>query len=144
MKLNVVNYLITLPRQIKRLISLSFDLTISLICSFGFLYIEARGHELPSSFQAISIAALLALLQIGALWASGTYQTVARFLGLRSLAQSSFYLLSVNALIFGVFSLYGVTEIPNSLGVAQPALFFSFFLGSRFLVAVLLSKNNGN
>jgi FlaA1/EpsC-like NDP-sugar epimerase len=144
MKPNVVNYLIKLPRQIKRLISLCFDLIISLICSFGFLYIEARDHELPNSFQAISIAALLALLQIGALWASGTYQTVARFLGLRSLAQSSFYLLSVNALIFAVFSLYGVTDLPNSLGVAQPALFFSFFLGSRFLVAVLLSKNNDN
>jgi FlaA1/EpsC-like NDP-sugar epimerase len=142
MKSNVVNYLITLPRQIKRLISLCFDLMISLICSFGFLYIEARDHELPNSLQAISIAALLALLQIGALWTSGTYQTVARFLGLRSLAQSSFYLLSVNALIFIVFSLYGVTDIPNSLGVAQPALFFSFFLGSRFLVAVLLSNNS--
>jgi FlaA1/EpsC-like NDP-sugar epimerase len=144
MKRNVINYLITLPRQIKRLISLSFDLIISLICSFGFLYIEARDHELLNSFHAISIAALFALLQIGALWASGTYQTVARFLGLRSLAQSSFYLLSVNALIFGIFSLYGVTDTPNSLGVAQPALFFSFFLGSRFLVAVLLSKNNDN
>jgi FlaA1/EpsC-like NDP-sugar epimerase len=60
------------------------------------------------------------------------------------LAQSSYYLLSINALIFGVFSLYGVTDIPNSLGVAQPALFFSFFLGSRFLVAVLLSKNSDN
>jgi len=144
MKSNVVNYLITLPRQIKRLISLGFDLIISLICSFGFLYIEARDHELLNSFQTISIAALLASLQIGALWASGTYQTVARFLGLRSLAQSSFYLLSVNALIFGVFSLYGVADTPNSLGVAQPALFFSFFLGSRFLVAVLLSKNKDN
>jgi FlaA1/EpsC-like NDP-sugar epimerase len=144
MKRNVVNFLITLPRQIKRLISLCFDLMISLICSFGFLFIEAREHELLNSFQAITVAALLALLQIGALWASGSYQTVARFLGLRNLAQSSFYLMSVNALIFGVFSLYGVTDIPNSLGVAQPALFFSFFLGSRFLVAVLLSKNNDN
>ena len=95
-----------------------------------------------SNTQNLTIAALLASLQIGALWTSGTYQTVARFLGLKSLAKSSLYLLSVNAFIFTCFSLYGVSNIPNSLGVAQPALFFSFFLGSRFLVAILLSNYN--
>jgi len=142
MKHNVANYLVSLPRQIKRLISLGFDLFISLACTFGFLFIEFRDYELISSAEAFAIAALIASLQIGVLWISGTYQTVARFLGLKSLAQSSFYLLSVNALIFGVFSLYGINDIPNSLGVAQPALFFSFFLGSRFLVAILLSNNN--
>jgi len=141
MKHNVANYLVSLPRKIKRLISLGFDLLISLACTFGFLFIEIRNHELISSTEAFTIATLIASLQIGVLWISGTYQTVARFLGLKSLAQSSFYLLSVNALIFGVFSLYGVNDIPNSLGVAQPALFFSFFLGSRFLVAILLSNN---
>jgi FlaA1/EpsC-like NDP-sugar epimerase len=141
MKFKIANYLIKLPRSIKRLISLCFDLIISIICSFGFLYIDSRDHELLVSSLVLSIVALLAILQIGTLWASGTYQTVARFLGLRSLAQSSFYLLSVNALIFAVFSIFGVIGIPNSFGVAQPALFFSFFLGSRFLVAVLLSKS---
>ncbi len=142
MKHNVANYLVSLPRQIKRLISLGFDLLISLACTFGFLFIEFRDYELISSAEAFTIAALIASLQVGVLWISGTYQTVARFLGLKSLAQSSFYLLSINALIFGVFSLYGINDIPNSLGVAQPALFFSFFLGSRFLVAILLSNNS--
>jgi FlaA1/EpsC-like NDP-sugar epimerase len=142
MKHNVANYLVSLPRQIKRLISLGFDLFISLACTFGFLFIEFRDYELISSAEAFTIAAVIASLQVGVLWISGTYQTVARFLGLKSLAQSSFYLLSINALIFGLFSLYGINGIPNSLGVAQPSLFFSFFLGSRFLVAILLSNNS--
>jgi len=142
MKHNVANYLVSLPRQIKRLISLGFDLFISLACTFGFLFIEFRDYELISSAEAFTIAALIASLQVGVLWISGTYQTVARFLGLKSLAQSSFYLLSINALIFGLFSLYGINDVPNSLGVAQPSLFFSFFLGSRFLVAILLSNNS--
>ena len=140
MKRKFANFLINLPRQVKRLLSLGFDLSVSLFCTFGFLLIVTNDSEQLSNTQNLTIAALLACLQIGALWASGTYQTVARFLGLKSLAKSSLFLLSVNAFIFANFSLYGVGNIPNSLGVAQPALFFSFFLGSRFLVAILLSN----
>jgi FlaA1/EpsC-like NDP-sugar epimerase len=142
MKRKFANFLVTLPRQIKRLISLGFDLAVSLFCTFGFLLIVKNESEQLFNSQHLAIAALLAALQIGALWASGTYQTVARFLGLKSLAQSSLYLLSGNAFIFALFSLYGVSSIPNSLGVAQPALFFSFFLGSRFLVAILWANYN--
>ena len=142
MKRKFANFLINLPRQVKRLLSLGFDLSVSLFCTFGFLLIVTNDSEQLFSIQNLTIAALLASLQIGALWASGTYQTVARFLGLKSLAKSSLFLLSVNAFIFANFSLYGVGNIPNSLGVAQPALFFSFFLGSRFLVAILLSNYN--
>jgi len=142
MKRKFANFLVTLPREVKRLISLAFDLSVSLFCTFGFLVIVTSDSEQLFNKQNLSIAVLLAGLQIGALWVSGTYQTVARFLGLKSLAQSSLYLLCVNAFIFALFSLYGVSNIPNSLGVAQPALFFSFFLGSRFLVAILLAKYN--
>jgi FlaA1/EpsC-like NDP-sugar epimerase len=136
----LANYLIILPRKVKRLISLGFDLSISLTCTFGFLLIVTNDFDQLFKDQNLYIAAFLACLQIGALWASGTYQTVARFLGLKSLAQSSLYLLSVNAFIFTLFSLYGVSSVPISIGLTQPALFFSFFLGSRFLVAILLSS----
>jgi FlaA1/EpsC-like NDP-sugar epimerase len=142
MKRKFANFLINLPRQVKRLLSLGFDLSVSLFCTFGFLLIVTNDSEQLFSIQNLTIAALLGCLQIGALWTSGTYQTVARFLGLKRLAKSSLFLLSVNAFIFANFSLYGVGNIPNSLGVAQPALFFSFFLGSRFLVAILLSNYN--
>jgi FlaA1/EpsC-like NDP-sugar epimerase len=142
MKRKFANFLVILPRQVKILISLGFDLSVSLFCTFGFLLIVTNDSEQLFNSQHQSISALLAGLQIGALWASGTYQTVARFLGLKSLAQSSLYLLSVNTFIFALFSLYGISSIPNSLGVAQPALFFSFFLGSRFLVAILLANYN--
>ena len=142
MKRAFLNSLITLPRQAKRLISLCFDLSISLFCTFGFLVIVSRSQEQLYSVQSVVIALALASLQIGALWASGTYLTVARYLGLKSLATSSLYLLSINTVIFAVFSLYGIEGTPLALGTAQPALFFSFFLGSRFLVALLLSNYN--
>jgi FlaA1/EpsC-like NDP-sugar epimerase len=142
MKRKFANFLVTLPRQVKRLISLGFDFSVSLFCTFGFLLIATNDSEKIFSTQHLSIAALLAALQIGALWSSGTYQTVARFLGLKSLAKSSLYLLSVNAFIFALYSIYGLSNIPSSLGVAQPALFFSFFLGSRFLVAILFANYN--
>lgn len=142
MKRTLVNSLVTLPRQVKRLVSLGFDLFVSLVCTFGFLAIVGRGPELSITSQSILIAIVLATLQIGALWASGTYLTVARYLGLKSLATSSLYLLTTNTFIFVVISLYGIEGTPLALGTAQPALFFSFFLGSRFLVALLLSNYN--
>ena len=140
MKRRLVNSLITLPRHVKRLISLGFDLFVSLVCTFGFLAIVGRNPELLITSQSIFIALVLAILQIGALWASGTYLTVARYLGLKSLATSSLYLLATNTFIFAVISLYGIEGTPLAMGTAQPALFFSFFLGSRFLVALLLSN----
>jgi FlaA1/EpsC-like NDP-sugar epimerase len=142
MKKSLVNSLISLPRHVKRLISLGFDLFISLVCTFGFLAIVGRDPELLITSQSILIALLLATLQIGALWASRTYLTVARYLGLKSLATSSLFLLATNTFIFVVISLYGIEGTPLALGTAQPALFFSFFLGSRFLVALLLSNYN--
>jgi FlaA1/EpsC-like NDP-sugar epimerase len=140
MNRSLVNALITLPRHVKRLVSLGFDLLISLVCTFGFLAIVGRDPELLITSQSILIALVLASLQIGALWASGTYLTVARYLGLKSLATSSLFLLATNTFIFAVISLYGIEGTPLALGTAQPALFFSFFLGSRFLVALLLSN----
>jgi FlaA1/EpsC-like NDP-sugar epimerase len=140
MKKKLVNSLVTLPRQVKRLISLIFDLLISIACTFGFLTIVGRGAEQILTSQSCLVALILALLQIGALWVSGTYLTVARYLGLMSLATSSLYLLATNTFIFAVISLYGIEGTPLALGTAQPALFFSFFLGSRFLVALLLSN----
>ena len=133
MKRDFLNSLIKLPRQAKRLITLCFDLITSLFCTFGFLVIVSRSQDQLLSPQSFLIAVILASLQIGALWASGTYLTVARYLGLKSLATSSLYLLSTNTVIFAVFSLYGIEGTPLALGTAQPALFFSFFLGSRFL-----------
>lgn len=140
MKRTIANTLITLPRAVKRLISLGFDLLISLSCTFGFLAIVSRDPNSLIGNQSILIALILAGLQIGALWLSGTYLTVARYLGLKSLATSSLYLLTTNTIIFAVVSLYGIDGMPLALGTAQPALFFSFFLGSRFLVALLLAS----
>jgi FlaA1/EpsC-like NDP-sugar epimerase len=140
MKRTIANTLVTLPRAVKRLISLGFDLLISLSCTFGFLAIVTRNADTLVTIQTILIALVLAGLQIGALWLSGTYLTVARYLGLKSLATSSLYLLTTNSVIFAVVSLYGIEGAPLALGTAQPALFFSFFLGSRFLVALLLAS----
>jgi FlaA1/EpsC-like NDP-sugar epimerase len=142
MKRSLVNDIIILPRSVKRLISICFDLFVSLVCTFGFLAIVGRDPELIFTSQSVIIALVLATLQIGSLWVSGTYLTVARFLGLKSLATSSLLLLTTNTFIFAVISLYGIEGAPLALGTAQPALFFSFFLGSRFLVVLLLPKNN--
>jgi hypothetical protein len=113
MKRKFANFLIDLPCQVKRLLSLGFDLSVSLFCTFGFLLIVTNVSEQLFNTQNLTIAALLAGLQIGALWTSGTYQTVARFLGLKSLAKSSLFLLSDNAFIFANFALYGVDLLPT-------------------------------
>ena len=140
MKRNLVNSIVTLPRKIKQLVSLGFDLLASFFCTFCFLAIVGRETAPLLASQSIFISLMMAALQIGALLASGTYLTVARYLGLKSLATSSLYLLTTNFLIFSLISLYGIVGLPLALGIAQPALFFSFFLGSRFLVALLLSN----
>jgi FlaA1/EpsC-like NDP-sugar epimerase len=140
MKRTIATTLVTLPRAVKRLISLGFDLLISLASTFGFLAIVSRDPNSLISNQSILIALILAGVQIGALWLSGTYLTVARYLGLKSLATSSLYLLTTNTIIFAVVSVYGIEGTPLALGTAQPALFFSFFLGSRFIVALLLTS----
>jgi FlaA1/EpsC-like NDP-sugar epimerase len=138
----ILTAIIGIPRYAKRLIIVSFDIIISLICTFGILAIVERDHIHIFTSQSIIVSLILLLLQIGALWYSGTYLTVSRYLSLKSIATSSMYLLTMNVIIFFVFSLYGIENTPFALGTAQPALFFSFFLGSRFLVALIFSSGS--
>jgi FlaA1/EpsC-like NDP-sugar epimerase len=144
MKIKFVHFLITLPRYFKRLISIAYDFLISLISTYIFLAFDGLGGKHVLTSQIFFIALLIASLQIAALWSSGTYQTVTRFLGLKSLASSSLFLLISNAIIFAIFSLYGVNGMPNSLGISQPALFFCFFLASRYSLAALLTGRKSN
>ena len=144
MKHKLANSLVSLPRLTKRLVSSGFDLSMSLICTFLTLEFHAQNTESLFTDQSIIIAILIGKLQVGALWSSGTYQTVARFLSLRSLAKSIYYLLTVDALVFIVFTLYGLGNISHQFGLGQPALFFCLFFISRICVAVLLSDFNRN
>ena len=144
MKHKLANSLVALPRLAKRLVSSGFDLSMSLICTFLVLKFDAQNTESLFNNQSIIIALLIGTLQVGALWSSGTYQTVARFLSLRSLAKSIYYLFTVDALVFIVFTLYGLGNISHQFGLGQPALFFCLFFISRICVAVLLSELNKN
>jgi FlaA1/EpsC-like NDP-sugar epimerase len=144
MKHKLANSLVALPRLTKRLVSSGFDLSMSLICTFLTLKFNAQNTESLFTDQSVIIAILIGALQVGALWSSGTYQTVARFLSLRSLAKSIYYLFTVNALIFIVFTLFGLDNISHQFGLGQPALFFCLFFISRICVAVLLAELNKN
>ena len=144
MKHKLANSLVALPRLAKRLVSSGFDLSMSLICTFLVLKFDAQNTESLFTDQSIIIAILIGTLQIGALWSSGTYQTVARFLSLKSLAKSIYYLLTVDVLVFIAFTVYGLGNISHQVGLGQPALFFCLFFISRICVAVLLSDFNKN
>ena len=57
MKRKFANFLINLPRQAKRLISLGFIFSVSLFCTFGFLLIVTNDTEQLFNTQDLTIVA---------------------------------------------------------------------------------------
>ena len=79
------------------------------------------------------------LLGISIFWTFGLYRTLFRFAGLSifsSIALSSF---TYGILYFSIVSLYGIQNIPRSIGIIQPALLFISLLISRFTLKYLLT-----
>lgn len=134
---HIAEYLLSLPRSVKRLILLVSDLTLSFVCLF--LALSLRYGHIAHHISPV-ILALCATLPILGLYLIGFYKGVARgFLDtvMGRVAQLFFILLVIYEIIIYLNPLEGV---PRSVPIIFLFLFFIGLWNSRLIIRELLTR----
>ncbi|MGP5404250.1 polysaccharide biosynthesis protein [Psychrobacter celer] len=134
---HIAEYLLSLPRSVKRLILLVSDLTLSFVCLF--LALSLRYGHIAHHISPV-ILALCATLPILGLYLIGFYKGVARgFLDtvMGRVAQLFFILLVIYEIIIYLNPLQGV---PRSVPIIFLFLFFIGLWNSRLIIRELLTR----
>ncbi|OXL20518.1 nucleoside-diphosphate sugar epimerase/dehydratase [Psychrobacter sp. DAB_AL32B] len=137
---HIAEYLLSLPRSVKRAILLSIDFALSLICLF--LALSLRYGHIAHDISPMILLAYAALPIIG-LYLIGFYKGVARgFLDtvMGSVAQLFFVLI----IVYGVIIyLNPLEDIPRSVPIIFLFLFFIWLWNSRLTIRELLTRWRG-
>jgi FlaA1/EpsC-like NDP-sugar epimerase len=79
------------------------------------------------------------VLAIPIFWIFGVYRTLFRYAGLSILNTISISTFVYGLVYFSIISIYGIKDIPRSIGILQPVLLFIGVLSSRFFTKFLLT-----
>ena len=130
--------IIKLNRYSKRLIAISFDISFCIICTWIALFLRLEDLNLFKTHN-FNIAAIISILAIPIFWISGLYRTLFRYAGLSILFTIVLASTVYGILYFSIISIYGIQNVPRSIGVLQPILLFLAIVGSRFIAKFLLT-----
>lgn len=133
--------LLNLPRFIKRGLVILFDL---LICGLSVWFAFGLRLDQWGNFQGQQwIVFLVAVGFSFPLFISfGLYRAIFRYIGTTAFISITHVFIIYTGLFFGVFALYGVSEVPRSIGIIQPMLLFFGIGASRYFVRYWLGGIN--
>lgn len=142
------NSLLNLHRYAKRIIALIIDIGFCILCTWIAFYLRL---EQFIKFNEITIIPVLIsiFLAIPIFWLSGLYTTIIRFAGLSIVFSVAIATLAYGLVYFSIISIYGILEIPRSIGIIQPMLLFLTISISRviiryFFISTIDYKNSKN
>ena len=132
--------ILNLSRFTKQTIAILVDLSFCVLCTwFAFylrldIFISIKGASLTAVMVSIALA-------LPIFWLLGLYRTIFRYSGLSIMFSASVALLVYGSLYFLVFGIYGVKDIPRSIGILQPMLLFFAIVSSRLFVKYISGGN---
>ena len=135
---DISKYLFGLDRYTKRAIAIITDVLLCVIAVWLAFFIRLEELILLKdiSFTPVLLSVVLA---IPIFWIFGVYRTLFRYAGLSILNTISISTFVYGLVYFSIISIYGIKDIPRSIGILQPILLFIGFLSSRFLTKYLLT-----
>jgi FlaA1/EpsC-like NDP-sugar epimerase len=136
----VAKSLLTLPRSAKQVAAILLDFSLCILCTWFAFYLRLD-QFIPIKGIVLTAALVSVFLAIPVFWLLGLYRTIFRYSGLSIMFSVSVALLIYGFLYFSIFGIYGVTNIPRSIGVLQPMLLFFGIVISRLSVKYLLGGN---
>ena len=135
-----IKIILTFPRLVKQIIAIIIDLSLCILCTWFAFFFRLEQFisikEVPLAAGIVSVGIALPLF-----WLLGLYRTIFRYSGLSIVLTVSIALSAYSFLYFLVFSVYGVTGIPRSIGILQPMLLFFAITSSRLFLKYLLDGN---
>ena len=140
---NFLESILSLNRNSKRTIAIITDICLCILCTW--LAFIIRLEELIV-FKDLKFcpAVISILIAIPIFWLFGLYRTIFRYTSL-SIIFSIFISNFTYGFIFFLFiSVYGLSEVPRSVGVLQPMLLFIAVIASRIGVKLVLQLNQSS
>jgi len=132
--------ILNLPRFAKKIIAIIVDLNLCVLCTWFAFYLRLdefiliRGAGLTAAMVSVAFA-------LPVFWLLGLYRTIFRYSGLSIMFSVSIALLVYGFLYFSVFGVYGLKDIPRSIGILQPMLLFFAVVSSRLFVKYIFGSN---
>jgi FlaA1/EpsC-like NDP-sugar epimerase len=133
--------LLSLPRFIKRAIAMFFDVLLcglTVWLAFG-LRLDQWGHFQGSQWWTFIFAIGFSFPLFITF---GLYRAIFRYVGSVALTSMARVFIIYTGLFFCTFTLIGVDDVPRSIGVIQPILFFIAIGTSRYFVRYWLGGIN--
>jgi FlaA1/EpsC-like NDP-sugar epimerase len=137
----VAKSLLDLPRFIKRGIFIIVDLNLCILCTWVAFYLRLDQFIVINNVFLISALSSV-LLALPVFWFFGLYHTIFRHTGLSVVFSTSVALLVYGSFYFLIFSIYGIKDVPRSVGVIQPMLLYFAIIMPRLFAKFLLSTEH--
>jgi FlaA1/EpsC-like NDP-sugar epimerase len=134
-----LNNFLSIDRNHKKLIIILFDIGLCLLCTwlaFIIRYEELvflKGNKLLSALISASIA-------IPIFWIFKIYKSIFRYTNLSIILSITSAILLYGVFFFSIISIYGLKDIPRSIGVSQPILLYFSMISSRLLLLKIFNK----
>lgn len=130
--------LINAPRGLKRAIIAAMDGVLCVVATVIAIYLRL-GYLPPASRPLVFATLLSVALCISVFWLGRAYRILFRYTG-----ASTVRLLGRNVFVYaipyaGVFTYYGVTGVPRTLGLLQPAILLLIILAGRAMLSQLIT-----
>lgn len=132
-----INQVLNLPRYAKNVIVIAVDLSLCIICTWLAFYLRldefVEFRSLPLNITLVSI-----FLAIPIFWLSGLYLIIYRYSSLSIIFSTSVAVSVYGMLYFSIVSIFGITEVPRSIGIIQPILLLIAINASRLSFKLIL------
>jgi FlaA1/EpsC-like NDP-sugar epimerase len=135
---NISKQLFGLDRYTKRAIAITADILICVLAVWLAFFIRLEELILLKDISYTPVL-LSVFLVIPIFWIFGVYRTLFRYAGLSILNTISLSTFVYGLVYFSIISIYGIKDVPRSIGILQPVLLFIGVLSSRFFTKYILT-----
>jgi FlaA1/EpsC-like NDP-sugar epimerase len=135
-------YLFGLHRYIKKVLAITIDIILCVFAIWLAFYIRLEEFILLKDIN-YNIILLSVTLVLPIFWVFGVYRTLFRYAGLSILNTIGLSTFVYGLVYFLIIAIYGIKDVPRSIGILHPILLFVGVLSSRFFVKFLLTGTFG-
>ena len=140
---NLSLFILNLPRFIKCVIVLVLDASLSVLSVLVAFYLRT-GEWVPifgvNEWNPLIVVLAAVLIGLPIFFASGLYREIYRYSGTKRLVKLLKVMLLYAVIFIALFTLYGVPEVPRTIGIIQPIIFLMMIGVSRLIASHWLSK----
>ena len=120
---NFLESIVTLNRSSKQIIAIITDICLCILCTWLAFIIRLEELILFKDFKFFP-AIISAFIAIPIFWLFGLYRTIFRYTSLSIIFSILISNFTYGFIFFLILSVYGLSEVPRSVGVLQPMLLF--------------------